>query len=125
MAYRLGSRYKMKEGVNLKQDEDTKKLDELFKKVESAIDKRNNIVHSSWHLHPSNSLAAYRMSPRGRQNTGFPGGSMETVSVSEIEEDTNFIQKTTDELWKYYWDNFGVWIAEQANRPESKIQIIK
>lgn len=113
LAYRFGSRQKSDQGVNLKQDKEIKKIDKLFKKVQSAIEKRNILIHSSWHGDTNTGLA-HRLSPKGRQVTGYPGGDMSLVNISEIEEDIKFVDQVDHELWKFFWDNFGGWILERA-----------
>lgn len=124
MAYRFGSRDKSDQGLNLKQDEDIKKITEIFKKVFTATEKRNLLVHSSWHGDTKTGLA-HRMSPKGRQITGYPGGDITLVRLSDIEEDTNFINQTIDELWKYFWDNFGSWVLERAKNNENGLHYFK
>lgn len=124
MAYRFGSRYKSDQGINLKQDEDMKNVTKIFKKVFTAIEKRNILVHSCWHADTNTGLA-HRLSPKGRQLTGYPGGDISLVSVSEIEEDTKFVNRTTDELWRFFWDNFGNWILKRAKKNKDGLYYIK
>ena len=123
LAYRFGSRDKSDQGVNLKRDKDIKKINRLFKKLQNATEKRNLLVHSSWHGDPETNLT-HRLSPRGRQATGYPGGSMSLVSVSEIEKDTIFVEQVTNELWKFFWDNFGGWISQRAKNGGTGIYMI-
>jgi len=71
MAYRFGSRDKSDQGLDLKRDKDIKKNDKIFKKVQLAIEKRNILVHSSWHLDKETGLA-HRLRAKGRQSNWFP-----------------------------------------------------
>ena len=124
MAYRLGSREKVDQGLNLKRDEDTRDLDKLFKKVHTAIQKRNILIHSSWHADTVNGLA-HRLSPKGRQVTGYPGGSITRVKLPEIEEDTKFVDQLDEELWRFFWSHFGNWILKRARNNEGGITMIR
>jgi len=123
LAYRLGSREKSDQGINLKQDKDLVNLNKIFKKVSKAIQKRNILIHSGWHAATSSELA-HRLSPKGKQVTGYPGGDMTLVSLSQIEKDTKFVDEVSNELWQFFWDHLGGWILERAKRGDSGIFMV-
>ncbi len=124
MAYRLGSRNKSDEGINLKNDKDMIALNKLFKKVINAVEIRNDVVHSTWHISKTPNCAV-QMNPRGRQITGYPGGDIFLVSIEDIDENAKFIALTAEELWKFFWLKFGNWFLERAKQNEDGIYMVK
>jgi len=40
-------------------------------------------------------------------------------------EDTKFVDQVDSELWKFFWDNFGGWIIEQAKKREGGLHYIE
>jgi len=107
----------------LKQDKDLVNLNEIFKKVSKAIQKRNILIHSGWHAATSSEFA-HRLSPKGKQVTGYPGGDMTLVDLSQIEKDTKFVDEVSNELWQFFWGHLGGWILERAKSGDSGISMV-
>jgi hypothetical protein len=125
-SYWLGSADKIRKGQIL-DSKNFKELDRLFDRIDAAQAKRNKIVHSEWSKKGLKGGRVHRFRWMGQvewRKIGWPEMDYEVVSVEDLEEDAQFIDKVNDELMKYIFSNkFGGilkrYTVEKRNKNEN------
>jgi hypothetical protein len=132
-AYRLGSADKLREIYHvslmdtsilepkaLRDDESIRELDTLFDRIDNANEKRNRIVHSTWSMQGRSDDRAHRLSWTRNakwRKLGWANCEHELVSVTQLIEDAQFIDKVSDDLGEFIFTKFGGLIARYSNEP--------
>ncbi|HEY93607.1 MAG TPA: hypothetical protein G4O15_01545 [Dehalococcoidia bacterium] len=124
-SYRLGSAELIRSGKNTKHDKNLRAVEKLFDKIDRVITQRNKIVHSTWVTYNEREEKIHRIKwNKTRKTPGWPSEDYKITDTEEIEKLVNEINDINNELYLTFWQYFGSWVQERAERNEGGLQII-
>ena len=113
-AYRLGFAHKIRSGIDMKKNQKSLQLDELFKAMYKANDIRNQVVHSNWSASFTDKTKAHRLKWKRRTFPGWSDFDYELEDLSNIESEIKFIKKVSEDLGKFVSENFRDYLRQLA-----------